>query len=700
VVDNDGETGTDTIQVTVNNVAPIVDAGANQTIDEGSVLNLAPATFNDKGTLDTHTATINWGDGSPSEAGTVSESPYGPPGSPTGSSGTVSGSHVYTNDGSFTLTVCVNDDDGSTSCDPLTAIINNSPPTADEISITTIEDTSVGVTLTGSDPGDDDLTFGIDNGPSFGSLFGTSPNLTYTPYPDFYGEDSFSYHADDSLSVSEGATVVITVNSVNDPPVCSDDSATTDEDTAVMIPVTSNDTGGPSNEDQALTVDTVTQATHGVVINNNDGTVTYSPHSNFNFNGSDSFKYVVSDNEGLSEEANVDVTVNPINDPPTLTANLQSQTVQYSDTIVPVSITASDIDSSLINLSTPDLPNSLSLSFEQCVDIAEVKSCEWILDGQVLVGAGTYDITIYANDGENENDTDVSITVEQEDADVNFDGDNPVGLQVASPGGNSGLFELTAAVFETLPDLANGEPYPGDIGLADVTMILQPVGPGSSVNGICTSNVELNGGYDDLNIVTCTFENVEVNTYTLEVNIAGDYYTGSDEDVLVVYDPSLGFTTGGGWFYWPGTDDPGIGYLGDRTNFGYTMKYNKKGSKVQGSLLMISRLPNKTHYRIKSNALYGLALGETSVDDNVCGWASFSGKSTYLEPGWLEPEGNHEFLTYVEDCNEPGTGVDRFWIEIHDRDGNVIDVISMPVEAYDNAKTIRGGNIVVPHNSK
>ena len=41
--------------------------------------------------------------------------------------------------------------------------------------------------------------------------------------------------------------------------------------------------------------------------------------------------------------------------------------------------------------------------------------------------------------------------------------------------------------------------------------------------------------------------------------------------MLVVYDPSLGFTTGGGWFIWPDGS-------GDKTNFGYTMKYNKKAT--------------------------------------------------------------------------------------------------------------------------
>jgi hypothetical protein len=159
------------------------------------------------------------------------------------------------------------------------------------------------------------------------------------------------------------------------------------------------------------------------------------------------------------------------------------------------------------------------------------------------------------------------------------------------------------------------------------------------------------------------------------------HYTRDAEDVLVVYDPSLGFATGGGWFYWPDSEHEVTGYPGDKTNFGFNMKYNKKGQKVKGSLLLIRHLPDGTVYRVKSNALYGLALGEDPSVPFV--WASFSGKSTYLQPDWEEPVGNHEFLAYVEDHNEPGTGVDRFWIEVRDKDRIVIPVMSMLEPATD-----------------
>ena len=65
VTDNHGGQGTIRDSVDVFNVAPVVDAGPNQTADEGETIVLAPATFTDAGIPDTHTAMINWGDGTP-----------------------------------------------------------------------------------------------------------------------------------------------------------------------------------------------------------------------------------------------------------------------------------------------------------------------------------------------------------------------------------------------------------------------------------------------------------------------------------------------------------------------------------------------------------------------------------------------------------------------------------------------------------
>ena len=329
-------------------------------------------------------------------------------------------------------------------------------------------------------------------------------------------------------------------------------------------------------------------------------------------------------------------------------------------------------------------------------------TCSWTLDGQVLVPAETHNIEFTANDGSLDSTIAAlhALTVEPEEASVSFDEDNPMSVQVPEPEGNSGVFNLSVSVVETLPDLPDdGSAESGDIGLAVVTMDLIPVGPGIIVSGDCVAAaVEGTGGYDTMLPVTCTFEDVPVNTYTVEATVnATGYYAGFNEDVLTIYDPSLGFASGGGCFYWPGSEDPELGYPGDKTNFGFAMKYGRKGNNVRGSLLLIRHLPDDLKYRVKSNALYGLAVGNAVDGDGPFGWASFNGKATYLSPELDEPEGNYEFLLYAEDRNESGVGTDQFWVEVWDKDDDVIPDLSLPPEAVDNTEPIQGGNIVSPH---
>ena len=128
VTDDDGGSATNSSTVDIANVAPTVDAGLDQTVNEGQTISLAPSTFNDLGTADTHTATVNWGDGSAVDAGLVSEAPFGPPGSTAGTDGTVAGGHVYADNGSYTVTVTVTDDEGASTADTLLVTVANVAP--------------------------------------------------------------------------------------------------------------------------------------------------------------------------------------------------------------------------------------------------------------------------------------------------------------------------------------------------------------------------------------------------------------------------------------------------------------------------------------------------------------------------------------------------------------------------------------------
>jgi hypothetical protein len=495
-----------------------------------------------------------------------------------------------------------------------------------------------------------------------------------------------------TVNLDSGETVrcVFTNTATNRAPVANDDSYSTDEDTALheATPgvlgngVLVNDTDADGDP---LTAVLDTNPSHGsLTAFNSDGAFTYQPDQNYC--GPDSFTDHANDGQADSNLATVDFEVVCIDDPPRVSVDTSSQTVQYSDYIAPVIVTATDMDSSSLSLSH-DAPSPLSTS-GSCTPSGDGTSCTWALAGRVLVSAGTYDVNFTISDGTTGVLAGTQIVVDEEDATLAFDDNNPVAVPV-DDSGTSEPFRLRVHVQEASESVAAAAP--GDINLAGVSIELVPVGPGSPATVVCASTGAVaDYDYDAILIVSCDFSGIPVNTYTAAGTVTGGYYTGAGEDVLVVYDPDPPSTTGGGWFNWPDT--------GDRTNFGYTMKYNNKGTRVQGSLLLIRHLPDGSKYRIKSNALYGLALGEASGTGSH-GWASFSGKATYLAPGTSDAEGNHEVTAYVEDRSEPGAGADRFWLQVRDKDGKVIAELSLSPDADTNAITISGGNIVVPHGA-
>ena len=91
---------------------------------------------------------------------------------------------------------------------------------------------------------------------------------------------------------------------MNNAPVANDDTATTEENTAVQIQVLANDTD--INGD-LLSVSSVGTSNNGSVAIGNDGNIQYTPDEGFS--GNDSFTYTISDGE-LSDTATVTITVN------------------------------------------------------------------------------------------------------------------------------------------------------------------------------------------------------------------------------------------------------------------------------------------------------------------------------------------------------------------------------------------------------
>ncbi len=143
---NDGSASTScTFTLTVNNVAPSVGAitGPGVTVGTGTPVNVS-APFTDPGTLDTRTATWNWGDGNTS-SGTISG---------TTGSGTVTGAHTYTSSGTYTITLTVTDKDRGSGSSTYTQSVNTPPTISSSASSVTVgEGTTATMTGTWSDDG-------------------------------------------------------------------------------------------------------------------------------------------------------------------------------------------------------------------------------------------------------------------------------------------------------------------------------------------------------------------------------------------------------------------------------------------------------------------------------------------------------------------------------------------------------------------
>ena len=104
-------------------------------------------------------------------------------------------------------------------------------------------------------------------------------------------------------------TGTIVVLDPNTPPIANNDFAVAIEDDSVIISPLTNDS---DPDGDTLSLFSFTQADYGTVVSNGDGTVTYTPNSDFN--GTDSFSYTVSDGGTGRADAEVEITVQPVAD--------------------------------------------------------------------------------------------------------------------------------------------------------------------------------------------------------------------------------------------------------------------------------------------------------------------------------------------------------------------------------------------------
>ncbi|HCG7968638.1 TPA: tandem-95 repeat protein, partial [Vibrio parahaemolyticus] len=208
---------------------------------------------------------------------------------------------------------------------------------------TVVEDTPTIIKVLGNDTFEDDgkvVSLDTNNGPANGTVsVNPDGSVTYTPNDNYYGADSFTYIVT-SGGVSESTTVSVDVTPVNDAPVAKDDIATTQEDTAVTIDVLPNDSDVDGDK---LSIESASVPKEQGTVEVVNGKLVFTPAENFN--GDAEITYTVTDGQ-LTDEAKVTVTVNPVNDAPTIKVDAVESITEDAvsiDTVV-AALTVRDTD--------------------------------------------------------------------------------------------------------------------------------------------------------------------------------------------------------------------------------------------------------------------------------------------------------------------------------------------------------------------
>jgi uncharacterized repeat protein (TIGR01451 family) len=277
--------------------------------------------------------------------------------------------------------------------------VQNIAPVAADDSPSTPEDTVVTILPLGNDTDANGDTLSVDaiGTPIYGTatISGTT-QIVYTPTLNYNGEDSFAHTASDGI-LTDTATITVTVDPVDDPPIVGDVSDATDEDTVTTgtLVVTDPDAG------DSHTYGMTTPPDHGSASVDSSGDWSYTP-ANRTASYDVSFTITVTDSTNLTNTTTVIVSVTADNDVPSV-----EDATAATDADTPVS--------DILVVNDPDTDDSYSYGVVTLPDrgYAEIDaSGVWTFTPAAHTKNYTVTFTLTVTDtGSNSDDATITITV-------------------------------------------------------------------------------------------------------------------------------------------------------------------------------------------------------------------------------------------------------------------------------------------------
>lgn len=259
--------------------------------------------------------------------------------------------------GNDSFTYSLSDGNGGT--DTGTVNVNVTPvndlPVAVADSATVAEESTVAIPVTVNDTDPDNTAFtltAVTQGAHGTVTILAGNQVSYQAAANYSGPDTFTYTIRDPGFLTSVGTVSVTVTPVNDPPAAVADSASTSEDTPIAIAVLGNDT---DIDGDTLSISAVTQGAKGSVTTNGT-TATYTP--NLNTTGNDSFTYSISDGNGGTGMATVNISIAAVNDAP-ITAPDSGATREGVPVIITVLANDTDVEGNTLTVTAVGAPGAL-----------------------------------------------------------------------------------------------------------------------------------------------------------------------------------------------------------------------------------------------------------------------------------------------------------------------------------------------------